>query len=47
MLERHDGEPVLEDKHDRPDHKPATAEQDETEKVSDRDYQAGFWSTPS
>lgn len=46
MLERHEGDTLPEDERDRP--APQTeAETDETEAVSSRDYQAGFWSPPN
>jgi hypothetical protein len=46
MLERHDVDCVLEDECDHPE-KPETIEQDAADKISDRDYQAGFWNPPN
>lgn len=46
MLERQIVDSAPEDECDLPE-KPETIEQDEAEKVSDRDYQAGFWNPPS
>lgn len=46
MLERHDANCVLEDECEHPE-KPETIEPADAEQVSDRDYQAGFWSPPN
>lgn len=46
MLERQFADCAPEDECELPE-QPETIEQDEAEKVSDRDYQAGFWSAPS
>lgn len=46
MLERHDADRMIEDECE-PVETPETIEQDEAHKVSDRDYQAGFWSPPN
>lgn len=47
MLERHEGDTLPDDERDRPNPKPETTDKDETVTVSDRDYQAGFWSPPN
>ncbi|WP_156323509.1 hypothetical protein [Bosea sp. AAP35] len=46
MLDRHDAHCVLEDESEKLE-KPETIEQEDADKVSDRDYQAGFWSPPN
>ncbi|HEV7259865.1 MAG TPA: hypothetical protein VGN82_18930 [Bosea sp. (in: a-proteobacteria)] len=46
MLERHDLDCLLEDEciHQET---PETSEQEDADKLSDREYQAGFWSPPN
>ena len=46
MLERRDTNCVLEDECEHLE-KPETIEQEDADKVSDRDYQAGFWTPPN
>lgn len=47
MLERHEGDTLPEDECDRPELETEATETDETNAVSNRDYQAGFWSPPN
>lgn len=46
MQDRHDADCVLEDECEHLE-KPETVKQEDSTKVSDRDYQAGFWSPPN
>ncbi len=47
MLERHEGESLPEDERDSPEPQVEATETDTTTGVSNRDYQAGFWSPPN
>ncbi len=47
MLERHEGDSLPEDDRDRPEPQVEATETDTTTGVSNRDYQAGFWSPPN
>lgn len=47
MLDRHEGDTLPEDERDRPEPQTEAEAAGETATISDRDYQAGFWSPPN